>query len=241
MPNKDVPDRHDETTESAPQKRLSRRQFLYAAGAAGATGILGPTILSTAHPTPENTAHAADDNAAAYHYGTINLTLHVNGEDRPVSVEPRTTLLSALRDHLDPPLTGTKLVCDHGNCGACTVDVDGRTVYACMMLAVDAAGKKITTIEGLARSTSPSPSSRRESEVELHPIQDAFVEHDALQCGFCTPGFIMSVRACLAKNPHPTEDDVRHACAGNLCRCGTYPHVFDAAVDAARRMNGKEA
>jgi aerobic-type carbon monoxide dehydrogenase small subunit (CoxS/CutS family) len=230
MPNKDVPDRPDASVEDAKPKRLSRRQFLYAAGAAGATGILAPTILSNTHQTPENTAHAADDNAAPFHYGTVKLTLHINGEDRPVTVEPRTTLLSALRDHLDPPLTGTKLVCDHGNCGACTVDVDGRTVYACMILAVDAAGKKITTIEGL--SSSPD---------KLHPIQDAFIEHDALQCGFCTPGFIMSVRACLAKNSHPTEDDVRHACSGNLCRCGTYPHVFDAALDASRRMHGKEA
>jgi xanthine dehydrogenase YagR molybdenum-binding subunit len=208
--------------------QVSRRQFLKHAGVVGATSVLVPAILA---PDPERSISAADaagplapadDNHAWFHKGSINLTLKINGQDQTVTVEPRTTLLNTLRYYLDTPLTGTKPVCDHGQCGACTVDIDGKTAYSCMMLAVDAVGKKITTIEAVASSPDT-----------LHPIQKEFVEHDGLMCGFCTPGFVMSVRACLAKNPTPTLDEVRHACSGNVCRCGTYPRVFEAAMAVA--------
>ena len=149
----------------------------------------------------------------------VPLTLNINGKDLKLKAEPRTTLLSALRNQLD--LTGTKLVCDRGSCGACTVHVDGRPVCSCLTLAVDAVGHKITTIEGLAK------------DGKLDPVQDAFIKKDALQCGFCTPGMIMSVRALLNRNPNPTLAQVKQAVAGNLCRCGTYPRVFEAALHAA--------
>ena len=147
----------------------------------------------------------------------------MNGRPRAVSVEPRTTLLSALRSHLDPPVTGAKLVCDQGTCGACTVLLDGKPVYSCLVLAADAAGKKVTTVEGLGTPESPSA------------VQAAFVEQDALMCGFCTPGFVTTLTAYLKKNPNPTPAEVREACKGNFCRCGTYPRVFEAALAAAKK------
>jgi aerobic-type carbon monoxide dehydrogenase small subunit (CoxS/CutS family) len=154
--------------------------------------------------------------------GAVSVALDINGRRRDVSVEPRTTLLNALRNHLDPPLTGPKLVCDVGTCGACTVLMDGKQVYSCLILAVDAVDRKLTTVEGLG-----SPDS-------LNPVQSAFVEQDALMCGFCTPGFVTTISAYLKKNPHPTLDEVREACKGNFCRCGTYPRVFEAALAVAR-------
>src|SRR5207237_8359109 len=156
--------------------------------------------------------------------GTRRTTLKINGESQTVDVEPRTTLLNARRDQLD--LTGAKKVCDRGSCGCCTVIADGKPVYSCMMLAVDAQGKKITTVEGLG------------SPEKMSPVQEAFVEHDALMCGFCTPGFVVSCSALLAKHPNPTLDQVKEACTGNVCRCGTYPRVFEAAMAAAQKMKG---
>ena len=152
--------------------------------------------------------------------GPVDITLSVNGVDRALAVEPRVTLLAALRDRLD--LTGSKEVCDRGACGACTVHLDGAPVVACMMLAVDAHGSKVRTIEGLER------------DGRLHPVQEAFIAHDALQCGFCTPGMIMSCVALVERVKQPTEEQIRAAVAGNLCRCGTYPHVFQACREAAR-------
>jgi len=149
----------------------------------------------------------------------VSLTLNINGKERTLTAEPRVTLLNALRNHLD--LTGTKVVCDRGSCGACTVHLDGRPVCSCLTLAVDAVGKKITTIEGLAK------------DGKLDPVQQAFIQKDALQCGFCTPGMIMSVRALLNRTPNPSLAQVKQAVAGNLCRCGTYPRVFEAAMQAA--------
>jgi len=149
--------------------------------------------------------------------------LKVNGEGRSVRVEPRVTLLDALRDRLDPPLTGAKKICDRGECGGCTVLLDGKPVYACMLLAVDARNRSITTIEGIGTS-------RR-----LHPLQEAFVEKDALQCGFCTPGFIVASKALLDAVPRPTLEQVRQALGGHICRCGTYPKVFEAVLAAAGR------
>ncbi|HVS11689.1 MAG TPA: (2Fe-2S)-binding protein, partial [Planctomycetota bacterium] len=149
-----------------------------------------------------------------------------NGAKQKVKVEPRTTLLNALRNHCEPPLTGAKLVCDHGSCGACTVLLDGRPVYACMQLAANAAGREVTTVEGLAKGG------------ELTPVQQAFVEHDALMCGFCTPGFVVSVSACLKEKPSATLDEIKTACSGNLCRCGTYPKIFEAALAAGKKLGG---
>ena len=223
-------EREKETRPESPRETppLSRRQFLRGAGVVGVATALAPALMERGESATEA---VRDDSRSAVQRGTIRLTLNVNGQKRTASMEPRTTLLNALRNHLEPPITGPKVVCDRGACGACTVEADGKTVYSCMMLAADAVGKKITTIEGV------SP-----DEAHLHPVQAAFVQHDALMCGFCTPGFVMSVRNYLDKNPHATLEQVRHACAGNICRCGTYPKVFEAALAAAKNMRaGKEA
>jgi aerobic-type carbon monoxide dehydrogenase small subunit (CoxS/CutS family) len=151
----------------------------------------------------------------------VSITLKVNGADKKVQVEPRTTLAEALRVKLD--MTGTKVVCDRGACSACTVMVDGTPVCSCMTLAVAVQGKEIKTIEGLAQGE------------QLHPVQEQFIAHDAMQCGFCTPGMIMSCAALLERNKAPTLEDVKQAVSGNLCRCGTYPKVFDATLAAAKQ------
>jgi xanthine dehydrogenase YagT iron-sulfur-binding subunit len=151
----------------------------------------------------------------------LKISLRVNGADRTLAVDPRTTLLDALRDRLG--LTGAKKGCDHGQCGACTVLVDGRRVLSCLTLAVAAEGAGVTTIEGLARGDA------------LHPVQAAFVEHDAFQCGFCTPGQILSAVGLIAEGRARTEGEVREAMSGNLCRCGAYPNIVAAVLDAARR------
>jgi xanthine dehydrogenase YagT iron-sulfur-binding subunit len=148
-----------------------------------------------------------------------DVRLTVNGDALDVRVEPRRTLLDALREDLH--LTGTKKVCDMGDCGACTVLIDGQAMYACLMLAVDVRERAVTTIEGLARGQ------------ELDPVQRAFIEADAFQCGFCTPGQIMSMTALLRANPSPTEADVKRAISGNVCRCGAYQHIVRAGLLAA--------
>ena len=151
--------------------------------------------------------------------GAVPVTLAINGEKKDFQLEPRVTLLDALRNY--GPLTGTKEVCDRGTCGACTVLVDGKLVYSCMKLAIDAQGHEITTIEGLAK------------EGQLTPVQQAFIDCDALMCGFCTPGLVLATTALLTENPKPTVDQIKRACSGNLCRCGTYPHVIKAALKAS--------
>ncbi len=153
--------------------------------------------------------------------GKTAITLAVNGTSRQLELEPRTTLAEALRNALG--LTGTKIACNRGACSACTVWLNGQPVLSCMTLAIDAAGQEITTIEGLAHGEA------------LHPVQDAFIEHDAMQCGFCTPGMVMSCAALLERNPHPDAEAVRDAIAGHYCRCGTYPHVVAATLAAAER------
>ena len=158
---------------------------------------------------------------------TIPIQLWVNGVDHAIEVEPRTTLAETLRTQLG--LTGTKLVCAQGACGACTVLVDGQRVTSCIMLAVMADGRAITTIEGL---TQPDGTP--------HPLQSAFVRHDALQCGFCTPGQILSAVAFLQEHPQPTLDDIRAGMAGNLCRCAAYVGIRNAIADAATQMGGQE-
>ena len=156
----------------------------------------------------------------------VPVSLKVNGQSHQLLVEPRVVLVDALRDRIG--LTGTKSVCGRGACGACTVLVDGAAQCSCLLLAVEVAGKSITTIEGL------------KSDNRLSPIQQAFVEADALQCGFCTSGMVMSCKALLDRNPHPTRAEIREAVAGNLCRCGTYPHVF-AAVEKAAGLRTADA
>jgi xanthine dehydrogenase YagT iron-sulfur-binding subunit len=151
--------------------------------------------------------------------GAVPITLQVNGKPLKLEVEPRVTLLEALRNVSN--LTGSKEVCDRGTCGACTVFLDGEPVYSCSILALEAQGRPVTTIEGLAQNG------------QLTPVQQAFIKQDALMCGYCTPGFVMSVTALLKKNPKPTADQVKRACSGNLCRCGTYPRVLQAALKAA--------
>jgi aerobic-type carbon monoxide dehydrogenase small subunit (CoxS/CutS family) len=153
--------------------------------------------------------------------GATDLALTVNGEPVAVRVAPRRTLLDTLRETCG--LTGTKKVCDEGTCGACTVLVNGRPIYSCITLAVACEGKAVETIEGISK------------DGDLHPVQRAFIDADAFQCGFCTPGQIMSIVGLLRENTAPTEEDVRRAVAGNLCRCGAYPNIVKAGVSAGRR------
>ena len=157
------------------------------------------------------------------------VSLRVNGRDVQVSVEPRRTLLSVLREELG--LTGAKHGCGRGTCGACTAIVDGETVYSCLTLAIDCEGRDIRTVEGLA--THAIPMARWAPGERLHKVQAAFIEHDGYQCGFCTPGQVMSAVALLEHNPHPTEDEIRYEMAGNLCRCGAYPNIVRAIEAAA--------
>ncbi len=153
------------------------------------------------------------------------IVLKVNGTDYRLSIEPRRTLLEVLREHLG--LTGTKKSCNEGNCGACTVLMDGRPVASCLVLAIDAQGKKILTIEGLSEGE------------KLHPIQEAFLKHGAIQCGFCTPGMVMSAKAFLDENPEPTTTEIRKAISGNLCRCTGYQHIVDSIMAASKMMQKK--
>ncbi len=165
------------------------------------------------------------------HNNKKHIGLTVNGRNLEADVDARVTLAEFLRESLD--LTGTKVGCNRGECGSCTVILDGIAVYSCTMLAVEADGKEVLTIEGLGDGE------------ELHPLQQAFIEHDALQCGYCTPGMLLSIKALLQQNPQPTYDDVRRAVDGNLCRCGSYLNIIDAALDAsvkmARRMAANKA
>ncbi len=194
----------------------SRRSFLKGVGIAGAGAAVADALWI------KTEANEAQRKGPTTLSGTVPIILDINGQKRTVHIEPRTTLLNTLRDHLEPPVTGPKLVCDMGTCGACTVLMDGKPVYSCLVLAVDAVGKSVTTVEGLG------------SPEKLSRVQSAFVEKDALMCGFCTPGFVTTISAYLRKNSNPTLAEVREACKGNLCRCGTYPRVFEAALAAAK-------
>ena len=198
-------------SDRTPPQGFSRRTFLKTVGlGAAATGFVGaagedaraaqPTILG---PDP------------------VPLSLTINGRVQTVTVEPRVTLLRALRNHLG--LTGAKEVCERGACGGCTVLLDGAPICACLLLAVDAVGHEITTVEGLGAPD------------RLSPVQAAFVECDALQCGFCTPGFVVASTALLRQNPHPSLEEIKAGLAGNLCRCGTYSRIFEAVQRAAEQ------
>lgn len=199
-------------------KEVSRRDFIKgfgggALGAAVAPKLLTPGALSV---------QAGSGEVAVYSKKQVSLT--VNGKPVSLVVNANETLLEVLRDRLN--LTGAKKVCDRGECGACTVLLDGKPVYACMFLAIRAHGSQITTIEGLA------------SEANLHPVQQAFIDKDGYQCGFCTPGVIMTTAAFLSRNPDPTRHQIQHALSGNLCRCGNYQKIFDAVTEAARKVRG---
>lgn len=207
MPSNDDPP-HSVHSLSNP----SRRTFLSRAGVAGAATAAAPLICGAAQPD----ARAAVNTNIP---GTVPITLHVNGQTHALQIDPRATLLDTLRETLH--LTGTKKGCDHGQCGACTVHINGRRANSCLALAAMHQKAEITTIEGLGTAEN------------LHPMQASFVKHDAFQCGYCTPGQIMSAVAML-KEPWGSNDaEVREALSGNICRCGAYPNIL-AAVQAAR-------
>jgi xanthine dehydrogenase YagT iron-sulfur-binding subunit len=196
----------------SPKIKFSRRGFIKGAGVTAAT-----TVLETANALARET----QDTDKVQGPEALPVMLHINGREHSVIIEPRDTLAQTLRDNIG--LTGTKVVCDRGSCSACTVWIDKTPALACMTLAIDTTGRKITTIEGLSHGDT------------MHPVQAAFVKHDAMQCGFCTPGMVMSCAALLERNPTPNLSDVKHAVSGNLCRCGTYPKVFAATLDLAQQ------
>jgi xanthine dehydrogenase YagT iron-sulfur-binding subunit len=202
------------------ERELSRRAFLKGTGIAVSASVLVSEGLLKASAETSPASGVVGP-------GPVPLTLRINGRARQLNLEPRVTLLDALRNHLD--LTGAKKVCDRATCGACTVIVDGKAVYSCTLLAIEAQGREITTIEGLA------------PEGHLHAVSQSFVDNDAQQCGFCTPGFVMAAKAYLDSNPHPSYERVKKALNGNICRCGTYVGVRRAVLEAAAKQNGRRA
>jgi xanthine dehydrogenase YagT iron-sulfur-binding subunit len=205
-----MPDDH------AAKFRLSRRNFLSAAGASAAVPLVARSAVGEEAVQQQRAADPRDQ---------LNFTLRVNGQDRPVALDPRVSLLDALRDHMQ--LTGTKKGCDHGQCGACTVHVNGKRILSCMTFAVMVQGQEITTIEGLAGPVG-----------DLHPMQQAFIDHDAFQCGYCTPGQIMSAIACVKEGHAGNEAQIREYMSGNLCRCAAYPNIVAAVMQARDEING---
>lgn len=195
---------------------FSRRGFLGGLGIGG--GALGTGILTTGALAPPA------DAATGVGPGAVPVTLKINGKNQNLTVEPRVTLCDALRNRLD--LTGAKRVCDRGTCGACTVIMGGKVVYSCTVLAIDAQGKDIQTIEGIGTLANP------------HPVSVAFVNNDAQQCGYCTPGFVMAAKGYLDRHTPKNEEDVEKGLGGNLCRCGTYVGVRKAVLEAASEVKG---
>lgn len=202
-----VHDKPDPDPEDPRHPSFSRRSFLKTVG-------VGPLAASVLAPSTVEGQPAIRELGP----GEVAIELTVNGRKHALSVEPRVTLLDALRTRLG--ITGQKRVCDRGSCGACTMMVEGKTVYACTMLAIEAVGKNIRTVEGLTQGT------------VLHPVQQALCETDGLMCGFCTPGFVVSTVALLEKTPNPTAEQAKRALDGNICRCGTYARVLEAALKA---------
>jgi len=210
----------DPSSNRAAAPGLSRRSFLQ--GSALATA--GATVLGVASSMTADAESDPDRDLRLVGLEAVSMTLNVNGTARILQIEPRMTLAETLRGPME--LTGTKIACNRGSCSACTVWLDGAPVCACMMLAIDVGARNVTTIEGLAQHD------------QLHPVQAAFIEHDALQCGFCTPGMVMSCAALLNRLPHPSAADVHAAISGHVCRCGTYPHVIAATLAAAAPSHG---
>jgi xanthine dehydrogenase YagT iron-sulfur-binding subunit len=199
----------DEFPDKSERFSVSRRNFLKTAG----VGSLATAVTSVGVAEVE-----AQSGPAVVGPGDVPITLMVNGKRVDLRIEPRVTLLNAIRNRAD--LTGNKRVCDRGACGACTMIVDGRTVYSCSTLAIEVQGKQIRTVEGLANGNT------------LHPVQQAFVDTDGLMCGFCTPGFVMATVALLEKTPNPTLDQAKKGLDGNICRCGTFVRIMEAALKA---------
>jgi xanthine dehydrogenase YagT iron-sulfur-binding subunit len=203
--------------ELSPQESgWSRRTFLQGTGAAAAATALAGPLTALADEPQQAEARGTGP-------GAVRITLNVNGRDMNTSVEPRVTLLDALRNYLD--VTGCKRVCDRGSCGACTVLHDGKPIYSCTMLALEAQGKPIRTSESLIAGND-----------KLDPVPAAFVRYDAQQCGFCTPGFVVAMRAVLDANPKASPADVEKGLAGNICRCGTYEQMRDAIYALCNRQ-----
>jgi len=200
----------------------TRRRFLKQVAGTGAAITLGPSLLGIGSVEAAETDATPLAGASA---GATSLQLKINGKDYNLEVDPRTTLLDALREHLH--LSGSKKGCDHGQCGACTVLVNGRRINACLSLAVTHEGDEITTIEGLATGD------------ELHPVQAAFLEHDGFQCGYCTPGQICSAVACISEGHTKSDAEIREWMSGNLCRCGAYPNIVAAVKEAQSKTPAK--
>lgn len=203
-----------EAENPKPKSKFSRRGFLTT------VGVTSSALTSGLLETEAQAAPAA----SAMGPGEVPISLQINGKPMKLSVEPRVTLCDALRNRLE--ITGAKRVCDRGTCGACSVIVDGKVMYSCTLLAIDLQGRQITTIEGFT------------SEKKLHPVSKAFVNHDAQQCGYCTPGFVVASKAFLDHNPNPTYDEVRKGLGGNLCRCGTYVGIRKAVLEASAELRG---
>jgi xanthine dehydrogenase YagT iron-sulfur-binding subunit len=193
---------------------FSRRTFLKASG----ISLSVPLVMG------HRVVNVAGAQVKVFGPGKVPVSLLINGKKYQATVEPRVTLLEALRHELD--LTGAKRVCDRGTCGACTVIMDGKAVYSCTVLAIEGQGKAITTVEGLMQGD------------KLHPLQQAFVDNDAQQCGFCTPGFVVACKAFLDQHPNPTAEQINKGLGGNLCRCGTYVGVRAAVAQAAKSQKG---
>ena len=213
LPEKKKKRKSKQSSSSSPSG-LSRRDFLKITGASAAAPLVaGAAALAVEPETP-----------AVQGPGKVPVALNINGRSYSAQLEPRVTLLDALRDQFE--LTGAKRVCDRGTCGACTVLLGGKPVYSCSILAIDAQSKSITTVEGLGHPG------------QLHPVQQAFVDNDAQQCGFCTPGFVVACKAFLDQHPDPTLDQIKHGLSGNFCRCGTYAGIRAAVMQAAKAGKG---
>jgi xanthine dehydrogenase YagT iron-sulfur-binding subunit len=208
---KKFPDHDAVPCQESQSSKVSRRSFLKISGITVAVPLVaGPKVVE-----------AAGEQVPVYGPGKVPVELTVNGKSYQAELEPRVTLLDALRNHFD--LTGAKRVCDRGECGACTVLLENKPVYACSMLAIEAQGKPITTVESLMQGD------------KLHPVQQAFIDNDASQCGFCTPGFVVAVKAFLDQHPNASEEEIRYGLSGNLCRCGTYAGIHKAIAQIARK------
>jgi xanthine dehydrogenase YagT iron-sulfur-binding subunit len=215
LPEKKPKKRNSKQSSSTSNSGLSRRDFLKITGASAAAPLVAGAAAIALEPQQESELMGP---------GKVPVSLNINGKKYNAQLEPRVTLLDALRDQFE--LTGAKRVCDRGTCGACTVLMDEKTVYSCSILAIDAQSKAITTVEGLGQPG------------KLHPVQQAFVDNDAQQCGFCTPGFVVACKAFLDEHPSPTLEQIKHGLGGNFCRCGTYAGIRAAVMQAAKAGKG---